>query len=85
MFPDLAVLFTTGYTRDAALRGGLQPGMALLRKPWRSEELGRALRNALEAARSPVQGRPRRILLVEDEPMIRDDHGRRARASWGSR
>jgi DNA-binding NtrC family response regulator len=47
--PDLAVLLTSGYERPAAASDE-QPGteFALLRKPYRREELATALRAALE-------------------------------------
>jgi two-component system NtrC family sensor kinase len=48
--PDLRVLFTTGYTRDAIVRDGkLDEGVELLPKPFSSADLGRRI-NALLAA-----------------------------------
>jgi two-component system NtrC family sensor kinase len=48
--PDLRVLFTTGYTRDAIVRDGkLEDGVELLPKPFSSADLGRRI-NALFAA-----------------------------------
>jgi len=70
--PGLAVLFTSGYTEEAVVRDGqLEPGVALLGKPWRTEELGRALRAALDSARRSCAGARRRVLLVEDEVIVR--------------
>ena len=46
--PGLKVLLTSGYTADS--RDGATPGeFALLRKPYRHEELARVVRTALEA------------------------------------
>jgi signal transduction histidine kinase/ActR/RegA family two-component response regulator len=48
--PDLRVLFTTGYTRDAIVRDGrLEEGVELLTKPFSSTDLGRRI-NALFSA-----------------------------------
>jgi signal transduction histidine kinase/ActR/RegA family two-component response regulator len=53
--PSLKVLFTTGYTRNAIVHGGvLDPGVNLIVKPYSIEMLGRKLREVLdlEAKRS---------------------------------
>ncbi|HYZ61569.1 MAG TPA: response regulator [Acetobacteraceae bacterium] len=73
LVPDLAVLFTSGYTQEAIVHNGqLGPGLNLLSKPWRTEELGRAVHAALDSVRRPRPGaRRRRILLVEDEALVR--------------
>lgn len=43
--PDLKVLFTTGYTRNAIVHNGvLDPGVQLIGKPFNLEQLGRKLR-----------------------------------------
>lgn len=48
LFPDIAVLFTSGYTRDAIMHGGrLAPGVELLSKPYRREDLARKIRFVL--------------------------------------
>lgn len=85
VLPDLAVLFTSGYARDAIVHGGrLDEGIHLLSKPFRNEELAHRLRQLLDDGNedAPVheterdtEGRsgPRpRVLLVEDELLIRD-------------
>ena len=42
--PDLKVLFTTGYTRNAVVHNGvLEPGLHLLSKPFTIDQLGAAL------------------------------------------
>jgi PAS domain S-box-containing protein len=88
--PDLAVLFTSGYTQNAIVHGGrLDPGVELLSKPYTREALARKVRHVLanqkhvkqlraELAKhaappvqSPVKAPQRRILLVEDEPIVR--------------
>ncbi|RPF71111.1 PAS domain-containing protein [Aurantiacibacter spongiae] len=47
--PDLKVLYASGYTRDAIMHSGrLQPGVALLQKPFNFAELARKVRDVLE-------------------------------------
>jgi PAS domain S-box-containing protein len=49
--PGLKVLFTTGYTEDAAIRHGrLEAGARLLNKPYRRADLARVIRQALDEA-----------------------------------
>jgi signal transduction histidine kinase/DNA-binding response OmpR family regulator len=46
--PDLAVLFTSGYTENAIVHGGrLDPGVDLLSKPYTREALARKIRHVL--------------------------------------
>jgi CheY-like chemotaxis protein len=48
--PDLKVLFTTGYTRNAVLHNGvLDPGVELIGKPFTLEELAAKVRDVLDA------------------------------------
>ena len=48
--PDLKVLFTTGYTRNAVVHNGvLDPGVALIGKPFTIEELAAKVREVLDA------------------------------------
>ncbi|MDP9091006.1 MAG: response regulator, partial [Pseudomonadota bacterium] len=64
--PDLKVLFTTGYARNAIVHDGrLDPGVELIAKPFAQAALASKLRDILDAKRVPG-----RILLVEDEPLI---------------
>ena len=91
--PDIAVLFTSGYTDESLAQGGrLDVGAGLLAKPYTSDALARKLRQALSmrsakararAGNRPADGpsasrparaafRPLRLLLVEDDAMIRD-------------
>jgi PAS domain S-box-containing protein len=49
LIPGLEVLFTSGYTEDAIVHGGrLDPGVHLLSKPYRSEDLARKVRQLLD-------------------------------------
>lgn len=46
IFPEIAVLFTSGYTQNAIVHGGrLDPGVELLSKPYRREDLARKIRH----------------------------------------
>jgi signal transduction histidine kinase/ActR/RegA family two-component response regulator len=48
--PELKVLFTTGYTRNAVVHNGvLDPGVQLLTKPYSLEQLATSIRNALKS------------------------------------
>jgi PAS domain S-box-containing protein len=56
MIPEIEVLFTSGYTRNAIMQDGkLEPGVNLLGKPYRSEQLARRLRELLAKARHARQ------------------------------
>ncbi|RKG73373.1 PAS domain S-box protein [Corallococcus terminator] len=47
--PDIEVLFTSGYTENAIVHGGrLDPGVHLLSKPYRREDLARKVRALLD-------------------------------------
>ncbi len=47
--PDMKVLFTTGYTRNAIVHNGvLDPGKQLLSKPFAIDDLGRKIRSILD-------------------------------------
>ncbi|MGA1804113.1 response regulator [Rhizobium sp. HT1-10] len=88
--PDMAVLFTSGYTENSIVHGGrLDAGVELLSKPYSREALARRIRQLLDqrqldminaanvetaAAVNPVRSpRPLKILVVEDEALIRLD------------
>ncbi|MDN4054011.1 PAS domain S-box protein [Massilia sp. YIM B02763] len=83
--PNLAVLFTSGYTENAIVHGGrLDPGVELLGKPYTRESLARRIRQVLANQRQRGHAEPQlpapaagagarlRIVLVEDEDEIRD-------------
>jgi PAS domain S-box-containing protein len=64
--PDLRILFTTGYARNAIVHEGrLDPGVNLITKPFSQAALAEKLRDIIDSKREPG-----RILLVEDEIMI---------------
>ena len=49
--PGTRVLFTSGYTEDAIVHHGrLDPGVALLNKPYRKKDLAEKLRQVIDAA-----------------------------------
>jgi CheY-like chemotaxis protein len=49
-FPQLKVLFTSGYTENAIIHHGrLDTGVLLLAKPYRKSDMARMIRRALEA------------------------------------
>ena len=61
--PDLRVLFTTAYARNAIVHDGrLDPGVELITKPYTQAALAAKLRDIMDARHAPG-----RILLVEDE------------------
>jgi len=82
--PDIAVLFTSGYTDNAIVHGGLlDPGIELLSKPYTREAMARKLRQVLrsqlqrnfarelEQSRAGTEESRPRILLVEDDVLNR--------------
>jgi two-component SAPR family response regulator len=49
-YPDLKILFTSGYTDDAITRHGvIEPGVELLPKPYTPATLVRKVRKMLDA------------------------------------
>ena len=81
--PDIAVLFTSGYTESAIVHGGrLDPGVELLGKPYTRQQLARKVRHVLgnraqrqlaREVQAPTDHRSvaRIVLLVEDDELIR--------------
>jgi PAS domain S-box-containing protein len=84
--PEIAVLLTSGYARDL-IPAEDRPDYPMITKPYRGEELMARLRSVLAARRPPPlqeegkppepaqmppsSDRPRRVLLVEDEVVLR--------------
>ncbi|MBK4738436.1 hybrid sensor histidine kinase/response regulator [Noviherbaspirillum pedocola] len=58
LHPDIAVLFTSGYTQNAIVHGGrLDPGVELISKPYRREQLARKIRHVLSNRQQQLQSR----------------------------
>src|SRR5207302_4722515 len=83
--PGIAVLLTSGYARDLISRQDRRD-YPMIAKPYRGEELAAKIRTVLAARRPrtpppspdssaaappPVHDRPRRVLVVEDEVVLR--------------
>jgi CheY-like chemotaxis protein len=52
--PDLRVLFTTGYTRNAVVHNGVvDPGVQLIPKPFTMQQLALKVREILDSAHVP--------------------------------
>jgi signal transduction histidine kinase/two-component SAPR family response regulator len=52
LHPNIEVLFTSGYTQNAIVHGGrLDPGVQLISKPYRREDLARKIRHMLANAK----------------------------------
>ena len=67
--PDLKLLFTTGYTRNAFVHNGvLDPGVELIGKPFTIEELAAKVREVLDAGSGDTyyQGLPGQSFNVND-------------------
>jgi CheY-like chemotaxis protein len=65
-WPNLKVLFTTAYARNAIVHAGrLDPGVELLPKPFTQAALAEKVRDILDAKATPA-----RVLVVEDETLI---------------
>ncbi|MBK4733755.1 response regulator [Noviherbaspirillum pedocola] len=78
LLPDIEVLYTSGYAEHAITHGGrLDPGVSLLSKPYRHEQLARKLRQLLDAraerlAERSADGKTPRVLMVEDNADLLD-------------
>lgn len=81
ILPDIAVLFTSGYTQNAIVHGGkLDIGVELINKPYRHGDLAKKMRSVIEKAKNEKNLRtkslndkkdkitptPLKILVVED-------------------
>jgi PAS domain S-box-containing protein len=64
LFPNIEVLFTSGYTQNAIIHSGrLDPGVHLLSKPYNREQLALKVQQVLATAKKQAV---RRVLVVED-------------------
>ena len=70
--PGIAVLFTSGYTRNAIVHGGrLDAGVELLSKPYRQEDLARKVRQLLATRETEARpGEAPLVMVVEDQPAL---------------
>ncbi len=79
--PDLPILFISGYSRDAIVRDGrVDAGVQFLAKPFTKDALAIKVRDALasaptvaDRAAEEAHDRPCRVLLCEDDALIRLD------------
>ncbi|MCH2241749.1 MAG: PAS domain-containing protein [Aquabacterium sp.] len=72
--PQLKVLFTSGYTENAIVHGGrLDPGVNLISKPYRREDLARKIRQVLQQGAGAAAAQPAQldVLFVEDDAELR--------------
>jgi signal transduction histidine kinase len=64
--PNLKVLYTSGYTRNAIVHGGrLDPGVEMIAKPFTYRSLAQKIRDILEVGHSG------RLLVAESDPTAR--------------
>ncbi|MBY3305055.1 response regulator [Rhizobium laguerreae] len=69
--PDIAVLYTSGYTENSIVHGGqLDPGLELLSKPYTREELARKIRHVLTIRTQRRQGASDAALAPAKHPEI---------------
>ncbi len=86
LLPDIAVLFTSGYTENAIVHGGrLDAGVDLIGKPYTQDALARKIRAVLatQRQRNQQQAAARAaaadsshqpvVLMVEDDELIRSN------------
>ena len=61
MIPSIEVLFTSGYTENVIVhKGRLDPGLALISKPYRRDALARKIRAMFRDKRAPDAPQMRR-------------------------
>ncbi len=67
--PDMAVLFTSGYTQNAIVHGGrLDAGVELINKPYRYSDLARKIRQVLLKNNRAVDVRTETTTQLVNEP-----------------
>jgi PAS domain S-box-containing protein len=86
MFPNMEVLFTSGYTQNAIVHGGrLDAGVQLISKPYTREQLARKIRHLLANRQQTTLAKAtayygsgarnassgRSVLVVEDNAQVR--------------
>jgi len=70
LHPEIRVLFTSGYTQNAIVHGGrLDPGVELLSKPYRQEDLARKVRRLLDERKRPTSSTAPPAALHEAAPV----------------
>ncbi len=70
--PDLKVLFTTGYARNAIVhQGRLDPGVQLLTKPFTRAQLATRIREVLDITQEKHVEARKCALVAEDEELVR--------------
>jgi PAS domain S-box-containing protein len=70
--PNLKVLFTTGYARNAIVhQGRLDPGVQLLTKPFTRTQLATRVREVLDIYQDKQVEARKCVLVAEDEELVR--------------
>lgn len=66
MLPSLEILYTSGYTQNAIIHGGrLDPGVQLLSKPYRREDLALKVHQILKGREKQAQSEAEKMTLGE--------------------
>ncbi len=70
--PGIGVLYTSGYTENSIVHDGkLDAGIQFIGKPYTREQLSWKLRQILDRKPQQAEVAPTRILICEDEPLLR--------------
>jgi signal transduction histidine kinase/DNA-binding response OmpR family regulator len=71
IIPGIEVLFTSGYTQNAIVHGGrLDPGISLLSKPYRREQLARKVRHLLSNRQQVAVSAKAIVTLAQDNTVL---------------